>query len=57
MEEMDENHMFKFPINCFEKKKTIFVDGNVNNIMVVPVCFSKGKFSIDSIVITKYKND
>lgn len=53
--EISENSVYKFPINPIERSKKIYIDDDVESLMVVPVVFRGGTFSIDSIEIIKYQ--
>lgn len=49
-----EDKVYKFPINRFQKSHRIYVDDDVETLMIVPTVFSGGSFSINSIEIKKY---
>lgn len=53
--EISENTVYKFPINRFEKSQKIYIDDDVNFLMIVPAVFRGGSFTIDSVQIQKYK--
>ncbi|MDY8095879.1 glycosyltransferase family 39 protein [Paenibacillus polymyxa] len=54
-QEISENNVYKFPISKLEKSQKIFIDDDVNFLMVVPAVFRGGEFKVDSIEINKYK--
>lgn len=53
--EISENTVYKFPINRFEKSQKIYIDDDVNFLMIVPAVFRGGSFTINSVQIHKYK--
>ncbi|MBO2944774.1 glycosyltransferase family 39 protein [Paenibacillus sp. F411] len=53
--EITENAVYRFPINAFEKSQKIYIDDDVNSLMIVPTVFRNGKFEIHSIKINKYE--
>ena len=44
----------KFPRNAFQGAQTVYIDDNVESLMVVPCTFRGSKFSVENIKITKY---
>lgn len=52
--EISESRVFRFPINPFEDSQTIFVEGDVTNLMIVPINFRGGKFTFENIEIMKF---
>ncbi|MGE7020681.1 ArnT family glycosyltransferase [Solibacillus cecembensis] len=54
--DFSESKVYRFPTNLFESKQTIFVEGDVSDLMIVPVNFRGGSFIFDEIIITKYIN-
>ena len=44
----------RFPRNRFSGKQTVYIDEDVTGLMVVPVGFRGGSFSVDGIQVTKY---
>ncbi|MDQ0089964.1 hypothetical protein J2T12_003377 [Paenibacillus anaericanus] len=53
--DISEDKVYKFPINSFQRSHKIFIDDNVNSLMIVPAVFSGGSFTLDSIEIFKYE--
>lgn len=52
--EISESRVFRFPINPLEESQTIFVDGDITNLMIVPINFRGGKFTFEHIEIKKF---
>lgn len=52
--EITENSVYRFPINRLEKSHTIYIDDDINFLMIVPSVFRGGSFTIDSIEVRKY---
>lgn len=44
----------RFPRNSFQGVQTVYIDDNVESLMVVPCTFRGSKFSVENIKITKY---
>ena len=53
-EELTENAVYKFPINLFEKSQKIYIDDDVESLMIVPAVFRGGVFDVNYIEIKKY---
>lgn len=54
--EMSENDVYgRFPRTSLNGKQVVYIDDNVSSLMIVPCGFREGKFSIDSILVTKYQ--
>ncbi|WP_098749147.1 glycosyltransferase family 39 protein [Paenibacillus sp. EZ-K15] len=53
--EITENAVYKYPINFMQKKQTIYIDDDVQSLMIVPTVFMGGEFQYNSIEINKYK--
>lgn len=52
--EISENSVYRFPINPFEIEQNIYIEENVNSLMIVPAVFRGGSFEFDKITIKKY---
>lgn len=39
-----EEHCYKFPINAWEENKTVYIDGHIESIILVPMVFRHGSF-------------
>lgn len=55
METMDEDHVYCFPINIFQKKHSVYLDGDADSLMIIPMRFRGGRFQFDSITVEKIK--
>lgn len=55
MEVMDEDHVYCFPINIFQKKHSVYLDGDADSLMIIPMRFRGGRFKFDSITVEKIK--
>lgn len=53
MENMDESHVYRFPIHIFQKNRIVYLDGDIDSLMIVPVNFRGGKFNFESITVEK----
>lgn len=50
----NENKVYQFPINIFQTNHTIYIDGDVSSLIIVPSMFANNTFDISSIDVTKY---
>lgn len=55
MIKFNENKVYKFPINILQDEHTVYIDGDVTLLLIVPSVFANNSFTIDSIDVTKYK--
>lgn len=53
--EITENSVYKFPINAQQKNHKIYIDDDVQSLMLVPAVYSGGEFKVDSIEVKKYR--
>lgn len=53
MDTMDGNHVYRFPIHIFQKRRIIYIDGDIDSLLIVPAEFRGGKFKYESIVVEK----
>ncbi len=54
MIDMDENHVYRFPATVFRDSYTVYIDGDVTSLMIVPYVFYGGKFEYQSINVSKF---
>lgn len=52
--EITENAHYRFPNNPLRTTHTIYIDDDVEHLMVVPFVFRWGKFNVDKVVVRKY---
>jgi hypothetical protein len=50
----NESNVIRFPITSMKGEYTVFIDADVNGLVIVPTVFRYGKFSLDDISIKKY---
>lgn len=55
--DFSESKVYRFPTNLFEKEQTILVEGDVSDLMIVPINFRGGTFTFNEIIISKYGGD
>lgn len=55
MDVMNEDHVYHFPIHKFQKKQVVYIDGDVDSLMIVPACFRGSEFEFSSIIVEKVK--
>ncbi len=51
---ISEDEVYKVPTNAFTKIRTVYIDDDVDHLMIVPYVFRGGSFVIQSIEIQKY---
>lgn len=50
---MDGNHVYRFPIHIFQKNRVVYIDGDIDSLLIVPAEFRGGKFKYESIIVEK----
>src|SRR3546814_4054998 len=52
---ISENAVYKFPNNAWRDGVTVWIDDDVDHLMIVPFVFRWGKMELDSAVVRKYR--
>lgn len=50
----NENKVYSYPVNLFQKTHTVYIDSDINSLIIIPYVFANNKFNFDSITIEKY---
>ncbi|MDQ2703073.1 MAG: glycosyltransferase family 39 protein [Pseudomonadota bacterium] len=52
---ISENAVYKFPNHAWRDGVTVYIDDDVDHLMIVPFVFRWGKMELDSAVVKKYR--
>lgn len=54
-EQYNENLVYRFPTNTMQKHRVVYIYGNIDSIMTVPIVLKNGKYNYQYIEISKIK--
>lgn len=53
MPSFDENHVYSIPTHFYQNKYTLYIDGDITSLLILPYTFRGGKFVYQNISISK----
>jgi hypothetical protein len=51
---ISENHVYRVPYFWFQKRQSFYIDGDAENLMIVPSVLLGNRFEFDGVRVTKY---